>query len=83
MIIERELYLKVDKDLWGSSTRFWIDEDITILTKDDSVIDGILKEINVDNIIISKDNINFQIYFKNIEKIADTDWLGGCDIRED
>lgn len=82
LLINRELSLKVNRDIWSANEYFWIGEDITILTKCNEVLTGLLKDINVDNIIIECHNKDTIIYFKDIKNIADTEWLCDTDIRE-
>ena len=82
MVITRELSLKVSKNIWGSDEYFEIGVDITVLTKQDEVLAGRLKDINVDNIVIEKYDNDTIIYFKDIEKIIHTELLFGRDIKE-
>lgn len=81
MVISRDLSLKVITGICCNVKNFYIGEDISILTKYDEVFVGILKDINLDNLIIETNTNDTIVYFKDIEKIEDTDWLGGEDIR--
>lgn len=82
MVISRDLSLRVITGINCNVKNFYIGEDISILTKYDEVFVGILKDINLDNLVIETNTNDTMVYFKDIEKIEDTDWLGGEDIRE-
>lgn len=82
MVISRDLSLRVITGIDCNVKNFYIGEDINILTKYDEVFAGIVKDINLDNLIIETNTNDTMVYFKDIEKIEDTDWLGGEDIRE-
>ena len=81
MLITRELSLKVSRDMWGIQDYYWIDENVTILTKDNKVIEGEIISIDEESVTLTNDNGNTTIWYKNIKNIADTDWLDGEDIR--
>lgn len=81
MLITRELSLKVSRDMWGIQDYYWIDENVTILTKDNKVIEGEIISIDEESVTLTNDNSNTTIWYKNIKNIADTDWLDGEDIR--
>lgn len=82
MVINRDLSLKVMEGVYCSVKHFYIGEDITVLSKQNEVFQGVLKDINLDNIVIIFKNNDTIIYFNDIEKIANTNWLGDEDIRE-
>lgn len=82
MVLSRDLSLKVIQGICCNISHYYIGEDITILNKSNEVIEGTLRDINVDNIIIENNSNDTIIYFKDVEKIADTDWLAGEDIRD-
>ena len=81
MVVVRDLSLKVIEGVYCNVKHFYIDEDITVLNKHNEVFSGVLKDINLDNITIQSDN-DTVIYFNDIEKIVNTDWLGDEDIRK-
>lgn len=82
MLVSRELSLKVSRDMFGRQEYYWIDEDVTILTKDNRVIEGKIISINEESVTLTNDNGNSTIWYEDIKNIADTDWLAGEDIRE-
>lgn len=82
MYIERELRLKVSRDILGIQEYYWIDEEVTILTKDNKIIKGTIIFIDEESITLTNDNGNPTIWYNDIKNIADTDWLCGTDIRE-
>ena len=82
MLISRELSLKVSRDMFGRHEYYWIDEDITILTKDNKVIEGKIISIDEETVTLTNDNGNPTIWYEDIKNIADTDWLADEDIRE-
>lgn len=82
MLISRELSLKVSRDIFGRREYYWIGGEITILTKDNKVIEGKIISIDEESVTLTNDNGNPTIWYEDIKNMADTDWLAGEDIRE-
>lgn len=84
MIAERELYLSVLNPGHSYSQTYVLNQDVTILTNDNYVLQGIIVDIKEKSVVIedgeSKNKIT--IDYDYMVKIADTDWLSGDDIRE-
>lgn len=84
MIANRELYIKVIDNGSCGANYYEIDENVTVLMKDNSIITGTIKQIEEEYVIILNNNKNLiNIKYKDMHKIANTDWLGGEDIRND
>lgn len=84
MIISRELSLKVNKGMWGSIEHYSINEDVTILTNDYEVFQGEITSIEKLHLSLNdKEEGLVIIKFEDIKNIANTDWLGDSDIREE
>lgn len=81
MIITREINLKVSIGLNSNNNYFFIKQEVTILTKEKKVIDGAILAIGEKYLTIKKNNNIISILYENIEKIEDTGWLAGEDIR--
>lgn len=83
MYIERDLSLKVSKSPFGTSNRYYLDEEVTILTNNDIVLEGKISSIQDKGLILeSEEGNNIILLYVDIKDIANTDWLGGVDIRE-
>lgn len=83
MYIERNLSLKVSKGLFGSTNHYYLDEEVTILTNKDIVLEGKITSIQDKGLMLESEEGNITIVlYVDIKDIANTDWLGGVDIRE-
>lgn len=83
MIASRELYLSVIDNGGIGKQSYEINEDITVLMNNDCVIRGIIEQIDEKYLIIFDKNKEYLILkYKDIKKIANTDWLSGEDIRD-
>lgn len=83
MYIERDLSLKVYKGLFGNTNHYYLDEEVTILTTNDIVLEGKITSIQEKGLIIeNKEGNNIILLYVDIKDIANSDWLGGADIRE-
>lgn len=81
MHISRELNLKVIKGF--DTTYYFLGEDVTILTKDDTVIQGEIIGIYDWALTVRNDANYYRVNFDSIEKIVNTEWLGDSDIKEE
>ena len=84
MIVERELYLSVLNPGSSYLQTYRLNQDVTILTNDNYVLQGIIVDIKEKSVVIEcgEDKNQITIDYDYIAKIADTDWLCGDDIRE-
>lgn len=83
MRIERDLSIRVNKG-YSVTKNFYLDDDVTILTKDDIVLEGRIVAIQSKGLAIEDKKIGVvMVLYMDIENIVDTDWLCGGDIRED
>lgn len=83
MYIARDLSLKVSKSPFGTQNRYYLDEEVTILTTNDVVLEGKISSIQEKGLTIENEEGNNTILlYVDIKDIANTDWLGGTDIRE-
>lgn len=83
MYIQRDLSLKVSKSLFGTTSHYYLNQHITILTNDDTVLKGTILSILSDSLEIKEDSIgSVSVLYENIKDIADTDWLCDDDIRD-
>ena len=83
MIAERELYLSVLNPGSSYSQSYRLGQNVTILMNNDKVIVGEIQQIEKDYIVVQDNDKEFKtVIYKDMVKIADTDWLCGDDIRE-
>jgi len=85
MLASRQLYLKVMNNGGTGNENYRLDEDITILMNDGSILRGIIKQIygnffTIPNINNKKEYSTLK--YEDIKKIANTEWLAGEDIRD-
>lgn len=84
MIVSRELSLRVIKHMFTTPSYYYINEDVTILTSDNEVFQGEITSIEKLHLSLNdKEEGLVIIKFENIKNIANTDWLGDSDIREE
>lgn len=73
MKFTRKLYLQADNGIFnGGVHNYYIDEDITVLTTQDEIIQGELSDVNANNITIKNEHGSVIIFFNGIKRIADT-----------
>lgn len=83
MIVSKQLRLRVVKGMFCSPDFYEINEDVTILTINDDVVAGKIYSIDDESLTLVNEMDEGQIVaYKDIKDIADTEWLGGSDIRE-
>lgn len=78
MIAKQELYMSVSVGFFSPDKRYYEGAELTVLTTDDKVYEGVLTCIGEEGFTINNDII-FYSEVRNIEK---TDWLDGEDIRD-
>lgn len=83
MYIERDLSLKVSKTPAGNTSYYFLNQHVTILTKDDVVLKGKILSLLSKGLALEDDEKGvISIKYEDIKDMADTDWLCGEDIRE-
>lgn len=83
MIANRELHLKVIDNGGCGSQYYTINENITVLMNNNNIIIGTIQQIEDEYLsICNNDKGLINLKYKDMNKIANTNWLGGEDIRD-
>lgn len=81
MRIEREIYITVSSG-FGNKNHYFLDEDVTVLTKDDVVLKGKILTILSKGFQLEEEQKGvITLLYVDVENIVNSDWLCGEDIR--